>query len=179
MRIQHGVNPSAPARNVAQILGPTAKHPEREAPPDAPGGRPIPKGREEEAKLEEIEWARLAAPDAMGVFRSGTGTGEKKEGSEFEREKRHEDDPEEEYEGGSDSDDEFTGGMMPGHGEEERMGGKERWKVRYIVGKAVHREAMRERDALEKELEGVKRELKRSWEWKEQALDAVLRRDLG
>ena len=80
-----------------------------------------------------------------------------------------------------DSDDEFTGGLMPprveGDGEEGE--GRERYKVRYLVGKALHREAMRERDALERELEVCKKELKRSWDWKEGALDAVLRRDLG
>ena len=170
MRIQHSITPSAQARNVARgETGPTAKHPEREAPPDAIGGRPIQQGRETDAAKEEAEWERLAASSSIGAFRSGAGTGAGK----MEGHEEGDEGPDE------DSDDEFTGGLMPSHGAEGEDEGRERYKVRYLIGKALHREAMRERDALEKELDGCRKELKRSWEWKEQALDAVLRRDLG
>jgi hypothetical protein len=182
MRIQHAINPSAPARNVAQThLGPTAKHPDREIPPDAPGGRPTRKGRETEAAREEAEWERLALPPSsagvgtagVGTFQSGSGVPKPEDEPRAEKPEYGSDE-----EGGSEyEEDEFTGGLMPPPGQEP--GGRPRFKVRYLVGKALHRAAMRERDELERELDGCKRELKRSWEWKEEALDAVLRRDLG
>ncbi|KAL7412831.1 hypothetical protein BDY24DRAFT_391218 [Mrakia frigida] len=190
MRIQHSINPLLSARNVAQNGGgPTAKHPEREAAPDAVGGRARDrKGEESEReKREEEEWRRMQEEIGLGSKRKKgrsssdrlveNGGGAAAAGLSTTT-TTHNDDPSD-----SDSDDSFTGPHMPpsspSHPHSTSNASRPRHVIRYLLGKAIHREAMRERDELELELEGVKAELRRSWSWKERALDAVLKRDLG
>lgn len=161
----------------------------------------MPKGGEKQHKLEDDEWTRMDGE--IEITLTGGPAGKKRRKSSTAKPlpvvgESAMEGVEDAVGGGkedwydSDSDDSFTGPLMPSPSDPAHPkykpdlelthlnpSNRPRYVVRYLIGKARHKEAMREREELEAELEGVKRELKASWEWKEKALDAVLARDMG
>lgn len=161
----------------------------------------MPKGGEKQHKLEDDEWTRMDGE--IEITLTGGPAGKKRRKSSTAKPlpvvgESTMEGVEDAVGGGkedwydSDSDDSFTGPLMPSPSDPAHPkykpdlelthlnpSNRPRYVVRYLIGKARHKEAMREREELEAELEGVKRELKASWEWKEKALDAVLARDMG